>query len=130
VYQPLATGHQVLGYAVFLLFIAAVVVASQRAKNGREYESGLFALTGLVVTVQFVLVIAVYGAGTWWDSDQPLVAYVHPVLMLAAVGMTHAGVARAGREQMALDAYLTVRRFFIIAAVLLVAGIGAASVPA
>jgi hypothetical protein len=130
VYEPLAVGHQYLGYLVFLLFVAAIVVATQRAKNGREYEPGIFALTALVVSVQLLFGILVYGAGQWWESDQPLVAYAHPLLMVAAVGLTHAGVARARREQMAVDAYLTARRFMIIAAVVLTAGIGVASVPA
>jgi hypothetical protein len=116
--------HPWIGYAVFLLALIATLIAFARAKSGREFEPGTFVLTMVAIDIQVLLGIVLYGVGQYWEADQALLAYVHPLLALAALGVGHAGIGRARREPMAADAYRTVGRALIVVLVLVTAAIG------
>lgn len=125
--DTLFTIHRVSGYVVFLIVVVAAFAAFNRARNAQAFEARVFSVTAVLVDLQVLLGIALYGSGKYWEGDSPLVQYVHPVLMLAALVAAHIGLARARREQMAADAHRLVGRWFVIATVLLAAGIGVAS---
>lgn len=118
--------HRWSGYAVAVLLLVAAMIAANRGRSGREFESGLFRFSAVVLDLQVLLGLLVYGVDQYWEHDEALVAYVHPALMLVALAVAHIGVARARREQMAADAYRIVNRSFATALVLIAAGIGAA----
>lgn len=123
----LATIHEFTGYAVSVVVLAAVFAAFNRAKNAQEFSATPFSVTTVLLDLQVLLGIAVYGAGRYWEGDEPLIQFVHPVIMLLALGVAHAGLGRGRREQMAADAHRKVGRSFVAAIVLIVAGIGVAS---
>lgn len=125
--ETLFTIHRWSGYAVFLVVVVVAFAAFNRARNAQAFEATLFSVTAALVDIQVLLGIALYGAGKYWEADAPLVVYVHPLVMIAALGAVHLGLARARREQMAADAHRTVGRRFVVAIVLLVIGIGVAS---
>lgn len=125
--ETLFTIHRWSGYVVFLVVVVAAFAAFNRARNAQAFEATLFSATAVLVDIQVLLGLALYGAGKYWEVDAPLVAYVHPLVMIAALATAHIGLARARREQMAADAHRLVGRWFVIAIVLLVVGIGVAS---
>lgn len=115
--------HRGIGYLAFVVVLVASVMAFNRAKNGQEFSDGLPKAAVILLDIQLLLGIVFYVVGEQWDRD-PVVAFVHPLLNLAALGLAHVGLARARREQMAADAHRTVGRAFAIAMVLLLVGIG------
>lgn len=124
--EVLTDGHRWLGYLMLVLVVASVVVAMVRARNTSRYDEGLPRLVGLVLAVQLVYGVVVYGIGGYWDAA-PLQAYVHPVLMLAAVGLAGVATARAGRAERPEVAWNMIARFHGFALLAVVLGIGAAS---
>jgi heme A synthase len=126
VQETLFLVHRWLGYGVFLLLVAVAVVAFNRAKNGQEFSATPFSSSMVLVDIQVVIGLIFFTLAGAWEFD-PAVAYVHPAVMLAALGVGHAGVGRARREQMAADAYRKVGRMLVIATVLLLIGIGIVS---
>lgn len=125
--EMLFTIHRWSGYLVFLVVVIAAFAAFNRARNAQAFEATVFTVTAALVDIQVLLGLALYGAGKYWEVDAPLVVYVHPLVMIAALAAVHLGLARARREQMAADAHRLVGRWFMIATVLLVIGIGVAS---
>ena len=125
--ETLLTIHRWSGYVVFLVVVAAAFAAFNRARNAQAFEAPVFSVTAVLVDIQVLLGLALYGTGQYWEVDAPLVAYVHPLVMLGALVSAHIGLARARREQMAAEAHRLVGRWFVIAIVLLVIGIGVAS---
>lgn len=120
--------HRWTGYLVFVVVLVATYAAFNRARNAQEFEGTPFSITAVLVDLQVLLGVALYGSGQYWEGDAPLVQYVHPVLMLLALAAAHIGLGRARREQMAADAHRLVGRWLVAAVVLLAAGIGVATV--
>jgi putative copper export protein len=125
--MELADIHGWTGYVVFVVVIAVAVMAFNRAKNAQEFEDTPFKVAAILLDLQVLLGLVVYGVGQYWSGDEPLIQYVHPVVMLLALGLAHAGLGGARKEQMAADAHRKVGRMLLIAVVLLIAGIGVAS---
>lgn len=123
----LATIHEFTGYAVFLVVLGVVFAAFNRARNAQEFAATPFSIAAVLLDLQVLLGIATYGTGRYWEVDEPLIQFVHPIIMLVALGVAHAGLGRARREQMAADAHRLVGRMFSVALVLILAGIGVAS---
>lgn len=118
--------HRGLGYVVFLVVLAVAVLAFNRAKNGQEFAARPFSIAMILLDVQVAVGVLFYVVAGAWELDA-IGAYVHPVLMLAALGIGHAGLGGARREQMAADAYRKVGRMLVFSTVLIVLGIGLVS---
>ena len=120
--------HPWVGYAVSILVLVAALVAFKRAKDGREFEAGLFRVAYLLLSLQVLTGIVLYGLGGSWDAA-PLIAYVHPVVGIVALGIGQALLGRARKTQMAADAHRLAGRGLVIALVLILVSIGVASAP-
>lgn len=125
--DTLFTIHRISGYVVFVVVLIAAFAAFNRARNAQAFEAAVFSVTAVLLDIQVLLGIALYGSGQYWEGDAPLIQYVHPIVMLVALVAAHVGLGRARREQMAADAHRLVGRWFVIATVLVAAGIGLAS---
>jgi heme A synthase len=125
--ETLLTVHTWTGYLVSLVVLIATVAAFGRAKDGREFEPGLYRVAFGLLTVQVVLGIVLYGIDGYWDASSPLIAYVHPVLGIAALGVGQALLGRARKTQMAADAHRTAARGLLLSFILVLAAIGVAS---
>ena len=125
--DTLFTIHRISGYVVFVIVLIAAFAAFNRARNAQAFEAAVFSVTAVLLDIQVLLGIALYGSGQYWEGDAPFIQYVHPVVMLIALVAAHVGLARARREQMAAAAHRLVGRWFVIATVLVAAGIGLAS---
>lgn len=125
-YGTLRTIHTGLGYLVFLAVLVGAIMAWNDGRKARKpalsRASGLMILIDVHVTVGIVL----YVVGRGWEFA-PLVAWLHPALALAALGVGHAGLARARRAKDAASADAGIARALIAVLVLVTAAIGVAS---
>jgi hypothetical protein len=126
--ETLFTVHQITGYLVSVVVLVSAVVAFGRAKNGQEFSAGLYRAVYALLILQVVVGLVLYGVDGYWDAA-PLIAYVHPVLAIAALGVGQALLGRARRTQMAVDAHRMAGRGLVVSFVLILAAIGVASVP-
>lgn len=94
--STLADGHRLLGYLVLAGLVGSTGLALTRDRAGAAYEDGLPKLVGLLLAIQVLFGLMLYGAGGYWDVGAG-VAYAHPVLMIGAVGLAGAATARARR---------------------------------
>ncbi|MDX1659123.1 MAG: hypothetical protein R3343_09920 [Nitriliruptorales bacterium] len=119
--------HRWAGYAVFLLVLWAAATAFRRGRNAQEFSPTPFVVTSVLLDIQVVLGIVLYGTEQYWEHPEPLIAYVHPAIMLLALVAAHLGVRSGRNEQMVQDAHRKVGRAMVGVLVLLAAGIGVAS---
>ena len=125
--ELLLSVHPVLGYVVSGFVLVAALAAFKRAKDGLEFHAGFYRAAYLLLSVQVLLGIVLYGLGGYWDSA-PLVAYVHPVVAILALGAGQALLGRARKTQMAADAHRMAGRGLLLCLLLVMVAIGVASV--
>lgn len=125
-YETLTTIHTWTGYLVFLVVVVVGVWGVRRARSGREFEATPFSLTMVAVDLQVTLGLVQYVVGQAWDFGAAI-AWLHPAIMLAALGVGHAGIARARREQMADSAHRTAGQALLLVALVIAIGIGVVS---
>jgi len=89
--------HTNLGYLVFLVVLVATLVAF-RSGTPDAPVSRFTSLSMVLLDVHVSVGIFFYVVGQWWTAD-PLIAYVHPALALAALAAGHIGIGRARRER-------------------------------
>jgi hypothetical protein len=118
--------HRALGYGISVLVLIAAFVAFGRAKNGQEFTSGLYRGVYGLLALHVLLGIVLYAVLGSWDTVA-LVAYVHPVLGVVALGAGQALLGRARRMQMAADAHRAAGRALVVTLVLVLAAIGVVS---
>jgi hypothetical protein len=123
----LFTVHQLLGYALSLVVLVTALTAFGRAKNGLEFSAGLYRAVYGLLALHVLLGIALYATLGAWEADA-LIAYVHPVLGVAALGLGQALLGRARRTQMAADAHRLAGRALLLTLVLILGAIGVVSV--
>ena len=121
--------HPWLGYVVLALVLVATLMAFKHARDGLEFRAGLYRVAYIVLSLQVLLGLLLYGLGGYWDAA-PLTAYVHPVLAILALGVGQALLARARRTEVAADAYRLAGKGLLAALVLVTLAIGVASVAA
>lgn len=124
--QALFDIHQWVGYLVSVVVLVAAVMAFSRAKDAREFSKGPYVGAMVLLDVQVLIGLILYGVDGYWEAG-PMIAYVHPLLALGALGAGHALVGRAKKQQMAVEAHRTAGRGLVIAFVLVLAAIGVAS---
>lgn len=118
--------HRVLGYGISVLVLVAALVAFGRAKNGQEFTPALYRGVYGLLALHVLLGIVLYAVLGSWDSV-PLVAYVHPLVGVVALGAGQALLGRARRLQMAADAHRAAGQGLIVTLVLVLAAIGVVS---
>ncbi len=118
--------HQWLGYAVLVVLLVAAASAIGRGRASRAFDPSWHVGAVILLDIQVLLGAVVYVADAFWEAGW-MSAWVHPVLMLLALGVGHASVSRARRLRMVDDAWRTLGRGLGVAVVLVVAGIGVAS---
>jgi hypothetical protein len=102
-------------------------MAFGRAKDAREFTKGPYTGAMVLLDIQVLLGIVLYIVLGAWDRDA-LVAYVHPLLGLVALGIGHAFVGRASKLQQVVDAHRTAGRGLMGALVFVLAGVVVATI--
>jgi L-aminopeptidase/D-esterase-like protein len=126
--ELLASIHQYVGYGLVLLVLVIATMGFGRAKDAREFTPGPYVVASVLLDIQVLAGLILYGTGSYWDHPSALVRYVHPALAVLALVAAHAGLKRARRQRMAVDAHRGAARALLLALVLVVAAIGAVSV--
>jgi hypothetical protein len=96
----LDTLHSIWRYAVLLAGLGAVVVAALAMTGSRSWDAlsdRLSFFFPLALDIQFLIGVGVWLLGDWPRSDTFLM-WIHPLLMLVALGLAHVGRARSERE--------------------------------
>ncbi len=119
----LVTVHTWTGYLVAVVVVIAALIAFGRARDAREFVAAPFSVAMVLLDIQVLLGLVLYGAGGYWEAA-PLLAYVHPALALVALGAGHASLGRARKEQMAVTAHRAAGVGLLLAFVLVLAAIG------
>jgi heme A synthase len=125
--ELLATIHQFVGYALVLVVLVIAVMGFGRAKDAREFTPGPYVLAAVLLDIQVLGGLIIYGLDGRWESPA-LVAYVHPSLALLALVAAHVGLKRARGKQMAVEAHRGAARALLLALVLIASAIAAISV--
>jgi hypothetical protein len=123
-----ATIHQYVGYGIVLVVLVSAGLGFGRAKDAREFTPGPYVGATVLLDIQVLAGLILYGTGGYWDHESALVSYLHPALALLALIAAHVGLKRARRQQMAVDAHRGAARALVLALVLVVAAIGVVSV--
>jgi hypothetical protein len=126
--ELLATIHQYVGYAIVLVVLVSAGLGFGRAKDAREFTPGPYVAGAVLLDIQVLAGLILYGIGSYWEHPSALVRYLHPALAILALVAAHAGLKRARRQQMAVDAHRGAARALVLALVLIVAAIGVVSV--
>lgn len=126
--ELLATIHQFVGYAIVLVVLIIAGMAFGRAKDAREFSPGPYVAAAVLLDIQVLAGLILYGMDQYWDHPSALVRYLHPSLALLALITAHVGLKRARGQRMAVDAHRGAGRALVLALVLIVAAIGAVSV--
>ena len=119
--------HRWAGYVVFLIVLWATATAFARGRNAQDFSPTPFVVSAVLLDIQVLLGLVLYGMEQYWESPEAMVAYVHPAIMIVALVVAHLGVRSGRNEQMVQDAHSKVGRAFVVVLVLLAAGIGVAS---
>lgn len=114
----LTTIHQFAGYVVALVVLVAAVVAFGRARDAREFTAGRYVAASVLLDIQVLIGLAVYGMDGYWEHPSMLLRYVHPALALVALVAAHVGIKRARGQQMAVDAHHAAGRGLVLALIL------------
>jgi hypothetical protein len=95
------TVHSYWRWVVLLVGLAAIALAVM-SMNGRRPWDGLSDRLSLFFTItmdiQLLIGIVVWISEQKWSGDVML-GYVHPLAMIAAVGLAHVGRVRADKER-------------------------------
>jgi hypothetical protein len=95
----LLTVHSVWRWVVLPLAVAALALALLSAGGSRAWDAVSDRLSFffvLAMDIQVVIGILLWVTGQRWQGD-PVVGWLHPLAMLAAVGLAHLGRVRADR---------------------------------
>lgn len=122
----LRTVHPWLGYVVLVVLVGAAGTAFSHGRSSRELDTRLPVGATVLLDIQVTLGILLWATGSHWRSG-PLIAWVHPVLTIAALVAGHVGIARARRLRLVTEAWAAIGRGLTTASVLVVLGIGVAS---
>jgi heme A synthase len=114
--------HRGVGYVVALVLLVSALMAFSRAKDAREFAKGPYVGAMVLLDIQVLLGLVLYGVDGYWEADA-MIAYVHPLVALAALGAGHALIGRARKQQMAVEAHRTAGRGLVIAFALVLVAI-------
>ncbi len=123
----LIAAHSGLRWIVLLLMLGVILFAAQN-RNAESWPGGAikpFLFSAIAFDIQVTLGIVVYLAGQAWEKNIFL-AVIHPLIMLAALGVWHMFIARA-RKTAAPSSYRTLLLGGVVSLALVIAAIPWAS---
>lgn len=118
--------HRGLGYLAVVFLLVVAVIAAQRAREAKEFSTGLYVAATISIDVQVLLGLVYYGMERYWEHPSALIAYVHPTLALAALVVGHATLRKARAEPMAVASHRIMGRGLLLAVLLIVGAVAVA----
>jgi heme A synthase len=98
----LGTIHSNFGYLLFLVLIAAVVMAF-RQDDAKPPVTRMSSVTMILLDVHVTIGLVFYVLGGWWTAALTK-SVAHPALALGALAVGHIGLAKARRNGSSRDA--------------------------
>jgi hypothetical protein len=100
--QFLLDFHSIFRWVVLLVAVGALALAVMSATGSRPWD-GLSDRVALAFTVamdvQLLIGLTLWVAEQRWSISDTFLTWLHPLLMIAAVGLAHVGRARADRAE-------------------------------
>ena len=121
----LINAHSGWQYVVLVALLVSLFFAFRRQEMTSMAEN-TYRITAVLVDIQVALGLAVWIVTSAWSGDF-VQAWVHPIAGLAAIGVLHAFIGKARKDESG-NANRIVRNGLIIALALVVAAIGIAEV--
>ena len=95
--DTLVTIHSLVRWLVLVALVAGIVVAFGASRRpGEAFADPIFSGVAIVVDIQVTIGIILWIFNDGW-SQSVFMAYIHPIAMLAALGVAHAAIGR-GRK--------------------------------
>lgn len=96
----IVTIHSIWRWAVLLTGVGALVLSIMSATGSRPWDAltDRFSLFfTIALDVQFLIGAVVWLTGSRWNGANAYLSFFHPILMLAAIAIAHAGRTRADK---------------------------------
>ena len=123
--------HSVFRWVVLIVALVAIAFAVLAAAGSRPWDrlaERLSFFFPLAMDIQAAIGLVVWVLGSRWSGDTFL-GWIHPGLMLAAVGLAHVGHARSDRAEGSKAKGLQAAIFFDLSLLLVLLAIPVASWP-
>lgn len=121
----LVTIHSVFRWVVLAAGLGAIALAAMSAWGGRPWDAlsdRLSLLFTISMDVQLLIGIVLWVLERRWTGD-PILSFLHPLAMVAAVGLAHVGRRRADRATTAPNKGTQAVLFFVLSLVVVLAAI-------
>lgn len=125
--EVVTTIHQLTGYVVAVVVLVAAAVAFGRARDAREFTPGPYVAAVVLLDLQVLVGLTIYGMDQYWEHPSALLSYAHPALALIALAAAHIGLKRGRGQQMAVDAHRAAGRGLLIALVFVLGAVVAST---
>lgn len=112
----MVTLHSLLRWLVLLGAVAALIGYGRALARSRldDVAARLGSLYAMLLGVQFVVGLALWLMQARWSGDDVFRSFIHPLLMLIAVGVASAGTARARRAGSAVVGLVAVLASLVV----------------
>lgn len=94
--------HSIWRWVVLLVAIGAIVLAVMSATGSRPWDATADRLSlfyTIALDIQFLIGAVVWVVEQRWNGASAFLSWIHPIAMLAAVGIAHAGRTRSDRAR-------------------------------
>lgn len=121
----LVTIHTWWRWVVLILAVAAIVFAVMAASGARPWDAlsaRLALFFPVALSIQALIGILIWLVEQRW-ADGAFLGYIHPVAMIAAVGIAHAGRNRADRVEGGREKGRAATLFFVLSLVVVLLAI-------
>jgi hypothetical protein len=122
----LVEAHTIFRWVVLIAAVAALVLAVMSATGSRPWDAvsdraSLFFT--IAMDIQLLIGLLVWVVEQRWGGGDNYLSFLHPLLMIAAVGLAHVGRVRADRAQGDRSRGTTAALFFSASLVVIVLAI-------
>ncbi|HYP42158.1 MAG TPA: hypothetical protein VEX13_17510 [Chloroflexia bacterium] len=118
--------HSVFRWVVLLVAVAAIALAILSALGRREWD-GLIDRTAffftLAMDIQLLIGLVLWLVESRWSSSDPALTWLHPLAMLAAVGLAHVGRVRSDRATASAERGRQAAIFFVASLLVIIIAI-------
>ncbi|HEX9990256.1 MAG TPA: hypothetical protein VGE45_17490 [Chloroflexia bacterium] len=118
--------HSVFRWVVLLVALAAITLAVLSALGRREWDAvndrTAFFFT-LAMDLQLLIGVILWVVEGRWSSSKTALSWLHPLAMIAAVGLAHVGRVRSDRATASADRGRQAAIFFAASLVVVIIAI-------
>jgi hypothetical protein len=126
--QTLIGLHSLWRWVVLLVVVVALVRGVMGWLRGGAWTANdrtLVLVTTIVLDIQLLLGLAVYGMGQYWKSENSstFIAYIHPLVMILAIVVAHTTAILIRRTEPASAKFRTLTIGLLVAIIMITGAI-------